>query len=297
MRIFAAFRNKIILGLTIFCCIIFVSVLVIEKTRAIFRLIPKFRGEVNLQNDNFVITTTKDGSPIIINKDDHHMGDLRICGDVHSLFSNILDLFLSRNSVVIEIGPRFGYNTITLAKHLLPGGKAYVFEANPAVYDMLRKTLVLNNLENVVVLKNVAISDNNDYHEISDCTSITQYLDGTYSKAQKFSSRCVTLDAEMIDEKREIDLIAIDTHDMEIPILKACSKVIEKSPNIILVLTFDNDPAHPEARSELEYLKSQKMNFYIADKQCKLKEISLESILEQKNVVLVMTRKNLTRSS
>lgn len=87
------FKNKFILLAVILACVVLILTLINEKTRTTFKLLPMFR-EVALNANNFVITTTMDGSPIIINKDDPHVNNLRICGKVHSLFNDALKLFL-----------------------------------------------------------------------------------------------------------------------------------------------------------------------------------------------------------
>ena len=281
------------------CIILAVVVLVLTlvdyKNRTMFKLLPMFRGEVAIGTDNLVITSTRDGAPIIINKDDPHVEDLRMCGRIHSLFNRVIKTFLKRNHrVVIEIGPRFGYNTLNLVKTLTPDGKMYVFEGNERVFNSLKKTVVLNDIGDHVQLKNIAISDHEGLCEIPDCTSIREIANGEFSKADILSVPCRTLDAEMAGETNPVDLIAIDVHDSEIQILKACNNIVARSPNISIVLTFDNDPVNPEARSELKTLQTLGMKIYLCsqdDKWVEMKDI--DEILQYRNVVLVMSKKEI----
>lgn len=286
------FKNKFILLSVILACLVLVLTLINEKTRTTFKLLPMFRGEVALNANNFVITTTMDGSPIIINKDDPHVNNLRMCGQVHSLFNDVLKVFLKRNHrIIIEIGPRFGYNTINLAKTLTPDGKMYVFEANKEVCNALRKTITLNDLGDLIKLKNIAISDHEGLCKIPDCTSIRELSGGTFSKAQIFSAQCRTLDSEIAGEKGAVDLISIDVHDSEIQVLKACNNVIARSPNIAIVLTFDNDPVDIEARAELEAIQELGMKIYLCSKNNQWREIEdIDELLQHRNVVLVLSK-------
>lgn len=290
------FRGRIVTPALILACIFCVGIFFVQKTKSLFKLMYMVHGEVALKDHNFIITTTKEGDPIVINKDDHHMGDLRLCGDVHSRFSNVLSSFLNDdNSVAIEIGPRFGYNTISIAKNLNPGGKLYVFEANKLVCSALHKTICLNDLDEHVELRNVAISSEEESRKVSDCTTIRESLNGSISVPKFFSAKCEPLDPQIAHEEREVDLIAVDVHGMEIPILKACKKVIERSPNIIIVMTFMDNSKNKSAKAELEWLMEEMdMRFYVGEDKGKWSEIyDLDDLLNRKDEVLIITRRNL----
>lgn len=289
------FKSKAVLLAILFAVIVLAIAMFNDKTRAAFKLLPMFRGEVTLNANNFVITTTQDGSPLIINKDDPHMGNLRICGNVHSLFNSVIRSFFNRNHrVIVEIGPRFGYNTISLARTLTPDGKMYIFEGNEAVFRALKKTIVLNDLESCTYAKNVAISDHDGVCEIPDCTSIRELSDGTFSKPNILSIPCKMLDTEMADERKPVDLISIDVHDSEVSILKACNNIVARSPNIAIVMTFDNDPVDSEAKSEFEILKSLGMRIHMYSKNGKSREINdVDELLQYKDVVLVLSKKEI----
>lgn len=287
------FKNKVISRSVIVVCILFLIVLVFEKTKMIFKLVPIFRGEVMV--NNFVITTTSDGSPILTTKYDPDTGgQLRVFGTIRSKFNSVISSFYNDNSVVVEVGPHFGYNTISLAKGLKDGGKIYAFEANSQVCSALRKTLVLNSIDDKVVIKSIAISDHKGFCDIADCISIRELPDGTYSEPRIFSTQCNTLDEEMVDENRPVDLVAADIPDMEIPILRSCENIIDRSPNIVLILTFDNDPVDPGAEIEFTKLKAKGMKFYKATEKDNYTQIEdINNLLKEKNVILIITRRDL----
>ena len=287
------FKNKVISFSIVISCILFVVVLALEKTKMIFKFVPMFRGEVSV--NNFVITTTNDGSPILVNEDNQNVGgQLRVFGTVRSRFNNIISDFYNDNSVVVEVGPQFGYNTISLAKGLKDGGKVYAFEANSRICSALRKTLVLNNIDDKVVIKDIAISDHKGICDIPDVLSIKELSDGTYSKARIFSAQCSTLDEEMVDENRPVDLVAVDIPDMEIPILRSCESIIERSPDIVLVFTFDNEPVNSGAETEFTKLKAKGLKFYITTEKGKYTRIeSVDELLKEKDVILIITRRDL----
>lgn len=292
MGVFGLFKNKAISLAVTVAFTLFIIVLFLEKTKFIFKMTPKLRGEVGVSS--FVITTLRDGSPIMVRKDDPNIGEqLRLSGTVRSKFNNVISAFYNNNLVVVEVGPNFGYNTIPLAKGLQNEGKVYVFEANSRVCSALRKSLVLNDIEDKVSVKNIAISDHKGSCDIPDCTSIVAFADGTRSEPRMLTAECSTLDEEMINEDRAVDLIAVDIPDMEIPILRSCESIIDKSPDIVVVSTFDNDPVDPNALIEFTKLENKGMKFYIATEKSKYTRVTTEELLKKKQVILLITRKDL----
>ncbi|MBQ7672955.1 MAG: FkbM family methyltransferase [Alphaproteobacteria bacterium] len=292
MELFGLFKNKAISFAVTVAFTLFVIVLFLEKTKFIFRMTPKLRGEVDVSA--FVITTLKDGSPIMVKRDDPNVGEqLRLSGTVRSKFNSVISAFYNDNLVVVEVGPNFGYNTIPLAKGLRNEGKVYAFEANSKVCSALKKSLVLNDIEDKVSIKNIAISDHKGSCDIPDCTSVVAFADGTYSEPRIFTAECSTLDEEMINEDRAVDLIAVDIPDMEIPILRSCESIIDKSPDIVVVSTFDNDPVDPNALIEFTKLENKGMKFYIATEKDKYTQVTTEELLKKKQVILLITRKDL----
>lgn len=88
-----------------------------------------------------------------------------------------------------------------------------------------------------------------------------------------------------------MDLISIDVHDSEIQILKACNNLIARSPNIAIVLTFDNDPVDIEAKAELEALQELGMRIYLCSEKNKWREIEdIDELLQHRDVVLVISK-------
>ncbi|MBR1734160.1 MAG: FkbM family methyltransferase [Alphaproteobacteria bacterium] len=282
--------NKVVSFAITIACVLFVIVLFVEKTKFIFEMAPKLRGEVDTKQ--FVITSLKDGSPIVVRKDDPNVGEkVRISGTVRSKFNDIISSFYDNNLVVIEVGPNFGYNTIPLAKGLKPSGKLYAFEANYRVWTALRKSLVLNDIDGKVEARNIAISDHKGACDIPDCMSIVAREDGTYTSPRIFSTKCTTLDEELLDEDRPVDLIAIDIPNMEIPILKSCETIIDRSPNIIIIMTFENNPVNAEARDVLKRLEQKGIKFYIANGKDDYSQVTIEALLLHRGDVVMMTRK------
>lgn len=286
-------RNKPVSLAIIIACMLFIGIFFLEKSRIIISLIPTFRGEVSLPN-NMVITTTKSGYPIIIKKDDPKVGAVRFSGEVRSNFDRVVHNLYSSNSVIIEVGSHFGERTVEFGNRVKRGGKVYAFEANFGIFSNLRKSIILNDLEHTVFLKNVAIYDYKGSIDIRDNLSLRSQEHAKAIRSRLITVDCNTLDSEMAFEEGAVDLLSIDIPELEFQILKGSTNVIDRSPNIVIVISFDNDPPFKNAHEELEKFRTKGFKFYIAENKGSLKLIKIDELLKKKEVILIITKKDLS---
>jgi FkbM family methyltransferase len=253
-------------------------------------MVPTLRGEVSLGRD-IVITTLKTGEPIIVKKNDGSVGNqLRFSGYVRSKFDEVVHSFHENAKIIVEVGAHFGYRTVLFGKHMEKKGKVYAFEPNIGLLSLLKKSLILNDLKDNVILKNMAISDHSGNINIIDELAI----DSTRTEQPRYVVvNCNTLDDEMKSEENPIDLLSIDIPGSEFSILRGSYKMIDRSPNIVIVVAFDNDPVSKDAPAELQKLANMGFYFYCYDNQRLLTKLNITELLQQKEVILVITKKNL----
>jgi FkbM family methyltransferase len=86
----------------------------------------------------------------------------------------VFDLFIKEGMVVADIGGNVGYFTNFLSKKVGKTGAVHSFEPMPQTFEVLKDTIVLNNLSNVVPV-NKAVSNSNG--------SVTMFLSHTHYMA------------------------------------------------------------------------------------------------------------------
>jgi FkbM family methyltransferase len=287
-------KNKTAAYGIIIASLLFVCIYFLEGSKTIVEFVPILRGEVEL-GDGLVITTTKYHRPIIIKKDDAFVGQLRFSGEIRSNFDRIIRNLYNEGDIIVEVGAHFGARTINFADRVKKNGKVYAFEPNFDVFSKLKKTIILNDLEYSVSLKDVAISDTIGMIEIEDCLSISKKEDGTYTTPRNITTKCSTLDAEVDRHvQNSINLLAIDIPGSEFSILRGALNILDKSRDIIIVLLFDNDPPVTNAEKEFKKLEKMGFKFYLSDEHDRLSSVALKDLLNQKEVVLVISRKNIS---
>jgi FkbM family methyltransferase len=290
-------KNKIVSVTVIISCLLFVGIFFLEKSRYIIDLIPTLRGEISLDG-NIIITTTKNKLPILIRKDDPFIANqLRFFGSVKSDFAEIADSLCKSTDIVVEIGSYFGYNSVTLGNKLKGNGKLYGFEPNTHIFSFLKKSIMLNNLENTVILRNVAISDKRGTCNINDIFHIAKTQDGSLEKPRCISVDCVSIDEEMKNINKPIDLLLIDIPGYEFQIITGAADIIKKSPNIAIMVMFDQQESSQSVNvhTEIQNLIRQGFRFYWCDNNRKIHPMKAtpEDVIGKNKAILIITKKQL----
>jgi FkbM family methyltransferase len=290
-------KNKALSLAVIMACMIFIGVFFAEKSKTVINAIPMIRGEVSLSG-GFSITTIKGKYPILIKKDDPIVGSkLRFSGDARSDFAETAISLAQEDEIVVEAGSHFGYNAISIAKKLKKPSKYYAFEPNEGIFSCLRKSVILNDLDDVVILKNVAISDSERAFSIDDFLSIIKIPQGHYTKPRKIIVSGSTIDRELFEEPRPVSLLLIDVPGVEFSILRGAERIIENSRDIRILVSFDKTASSKNCAVEEEFqkLKSRGFNFYLVDDEniSERKQVDVSDILSKDEALIIMTRNEL----
>ena len=149
---------------------------------------------------------------------------------------------------VIDGGAHIGLLTSIMAEKVAETGKVYSFEPTPSTFEVLEKTISVNNLKKIVTPINNAISDKVGKTTFY-ITEIDAHNSNSLANNERLDGKQTSIDVDLtsIDEfvKDEditrIDFIKFDVEGAEYSALKGAQKVIkEHQPKIILAL-------HPNA--------------------------------------------------
>jgi len=151
-----------------------------------------------------------------------------------------LDKFFDINEgVFIDVGSCIGKYTVPIGKKLFNRGKIISIEADKDNFNILKKNIELNNLENVDLL-NVACSDKNGIAKffLHSEGPGGHSLHGDKIASKKFVEvKTRTIDSIVNERvgKEKINLIKIDVEGAEVEVIKGALKTLEKHhPTIIL---------------------------------------------------------------
>lgn len=151
---------------------------------------------------------------------------------------------------VIDIGAHHGYYSLYFAKCIGPAGRVFSFELVPENFGLLRKNMLLNDLNWIEVFPNAVFSCTKD---ISFAAPDESLASGDGSVVERRGGRqilvhAITLDSFCAPACVRPDVIKMDVEGAELDVLLGAKEVITRySPKLLIELHhFDgNVAAHP----------------------------------------------------
>jgi FkbM family methyltransferase len=162
--------------------------------------------------------------------------------------TNYLVKNVKPNETVIELGANIGYHTALMAKSVSPGGRIYAYEANSAVYDLAKFSLRMNDLSDIVEMKNIGISDKTGeaflHCDRPDNLSLLRTNIGTahitLAEGQSNNNSAKKIKVTSLDEDlpdlKNVDWLRMDIEGSELLAIHGAKRIIESSPNIKIVM-------------------------------------------------------------
>ncbi len=151
--------------------------------------------------------------------------------------------FLQENVVqpgktVIDCGAHHGAMTILFSKWVGRSGKVIAIEPNPTNFEVLKKNILLNKLENVE-LKNVAIGAQ------EGSLLITKETDSQIAGNFGVGIRVPVISLDSFADRKPY-LVKIDTEGYEGDVIKGCSRLLQQQSNLAIEI-------HPKALPRYGY--------------------------------------------
>ena len=154
--------------------------------------------------------------------------------------------------VVIDIGANIGRYTVIAAKKVQNEGKVISIEANPSIFELLRKNIQLNELANVIPLNCAVFSEKtkikffvNDDLRNNQFGTINTDIDNF---ANKGLGKHVYVDANTVDsilsensiEIQEVKWMKIDVEGAELDVIKGSKELISSAQNLRIIVEIHN---------------------------------------------------------
>lgn len=302
-------RNKIVSYSIIISCMLFIFVFACDWAKSLRRFIPIFRGEISL-NRGIVITKIHDTYPILIRANDPFFGSrLRYYGTNKSTFAHAAHLLCKPTDNIADVGAYFGYTSIIVGTEILKQqantqncGKIFSYEPNERICSYFKKSVVLNDLENIIQINPVAIMDRigncNIYNALAlkSMSRQKKYEPELDQEPQELTVRCSTLDKELGCKVDHLNLLLVDVGGIAFLVLRGAGELIEKSPDVKILVNFNKAEVEEfsDCAAEFLRLKDQGMRFYLVkDYGELLVETNPKAIMQEEEAVFLIMRQRL----
>lgn len=265
-----------------------------------------FRNEEPFDSYNIITELADSKKKIIVNKQDKVVcRSIRLTGRWESKVTKILKQIIKPGDVILEIGANYGYYTLNFAHWLKGQGKVISYEANPKVFKILEQSVKLNHGEDTIQLIPLAASN----HEFEAYLNYNNdNIGGGYVVTPgssefehcKTSPNCVPVKSGIVDDNLKnidhIDLLKIDAEGSEIPALMGASKLIDRSPNLVIVMEWYPSMLEKfgNANDFLIFLTSKGFKFWnINSKSGHVEPISSQELANHPYLELILSRQDL----
>lgn len=154
----------------------------------------------------------------------------------------VVESLIEAGDHVIDVGAQVGLLTLAMGRAVGASGTVLAIEASQALAECLRRTLMINGLNENCQIVEMAVSDRvgqATFHlaERSGHSSLIALSE----KSQEVQIQTAPLD-EIVERGKEISLIKVDVEGAELLVLQGMKRILEENPEIILVVEFG--PSH-----------------------------------------------------
>ncbi len=176
------------------------------------------------------------------------------------------------NDVVIELGSGVGNETIYISSLIGKQGKVIAVEPFKEIFDLLRKTIEINNVKNVLMVNKAIYKSNTEIGFLSDKSN---WLGGKIDKNSKEKMPTITLNNLVIENKlSKIDFCKINIEGAEKYILESSDLFLKICNNFAIechdFLDDEKNKTHLKVKNFLREnnfkIKLSKRNKYPWDK-------------------------------
>ena len=167
--------------------------------------------------------------------------DLRMKGSREEISFEIVKSLLKKGEVVLEAGANIGYYTIMESKKVGEKGLVYAVEPIKENYNLLKKNITLNKLENVKTY-NLGFSNTEGILNINVSEDSNLNTPANIEGREKSSVRiekvkCLTLD-NFFKNKRKPNFMRMDIEGYEDVVFEGGSKILDSLDKIFVELHF-----------------------------------------------------------
>ncbi len=202
--------------------------------------------------------------------------------------SKIMLDFIEPGDQILEIGANVGYYVLLESYALKQQGKIYAIEPDPDNFELLKKNIEVNKLNNIVNLYNLAISNKKgkaDFYISRNSNLHSLLLKKNDSIKNKIEVETVKVDDFLID-KPNVNFIRMDIEGYECKVINGLNVFLQKSGKLKLFIELH--PHLVDSKELVKLLKILKRNEFKVYKTISrdnaLRKILKQTVVEEKSI-------------
>jgi len=183
--------------------------------------------------DGYVLVPSSDATLLIMLVDSP-------VGSLEPGTRHVLTRLLAPGMTFVDVGANIGLHTLMAARSVGPGGCVHAFEPTPLTFNLLRRTMALNSVSEIVLAHPIALGDATErrvlfQHRVCGHNSFYSQPEANEA-AGSLEVAVKTLD-DVIGQ-RSIDIVKIDVEGAELDVLSGMTATIAANPDLAIIAEF-----------------------------------------------------------
>jgi len=234
-----------------------------------------------------------DGFKVIRGRTTRH---LFLVGESHEPHvTKLIEKTVKKGNIVFDLGANIGWHTLRFSKMVGKEGHVYAFEPDPTTFEVLKKNMELNNIDNVSIFQQ-AVSDSIGTTTLHICESqdgSTTIMDVT--KNPNFTQEAIvnvtTLDTFCQDHGIIPNFIKMDIEGAELKAINGMTNILNSSLDLKIIMEIQ--PVF-RLKKLAEIFENNNMIINKIDKNGDHHFVKNKELFDGKNILDVFISKNNT---
>jgi FkbM family methyltransferase len=255
-----------------------------------------FFAQAAYLGDHRALTYIQSGQKIFVDTRSVDIGAHLLLGGMwEANYAYAFGRLLKPGDTVLDIGANHGFYALIAASRIAPGGHVYAFEPSRNFYELIRASVAVNGLGDVVSVENVALGDREGEVTLTYQPGWTGGANigasappAAGSGLESEAVRCVVLDSYLGHKLAKVDVIKMDIEGAEGIALKGMSGIVDRSPDLKMMMEFC--PAmlsrfHCDATFVVDFLRGRGFFAWTIDDEGGLEPVRWEKLLEDRDAI------------
>lgn len=172
-------------------------------------------------------------------------------------FGNLLKTKIRKNDIIVEVGSHIGTETLRMSKLVGDKGHVFAFEPEPKNFQLLKKNVEVNNLNNVSLINKAVLNENTEKFLSFGPDSASHKLIEKQNSEDSVLVKCTRLD----DVTQKIDFAKIDAEGFDFHVLLGMGKLIN-NPDLRIIIEFQPKVLRRSGTDPVKMLEFLKENSF-----------------------------------
>ena len=150
--------------------------------------------------------------------------------------------YIKQGDTVVDVGAHIGYFTLLFSHQVTNLGQVFAFEPDPQNFQMLQRNVAVNDLDNVLLVRNAVSNVSGGPVKLYQTGVVTGHhsLVEVPETTDSIDVQQVSLD-DYFPLAHKVDFVKIDTEGNEFDVIMGMQRIIKENPQLKIMLELNEE--------------------------------------------------------